>query len=606
MSPVRNAGPRRRWVLATGAVVSVSALLSACSGSSGSSSGAPSNRDTINYALPANFTPNWILPIGTAAHLNTNNTSITKSLWERLIAYDGSTGKVQWNKDGSIATDVEFAKDNKSVTVTMGDRHWSDGEPITTRDVEFWFNVVKANKSQWANYNEGKAPDNWTDLKVEDEHTFSLTFDKAYNSEWMLANQLTYIRPMPHHVWGKTSDAAKASDVDRTPAGAKNVWKYLTASAKKIAEYDKNPLWKTVSGPYTLKSFSTSGKVGLTANKKYDGGTKPEITNVNLLPFTTSDAEKNAVRAGTVDYGYIDATDMDQKDSFAAQGYEVKPWSGWAVTYMPLNFNNPTMGPVFKQLYARQAIQHSINQEELVDVVFNGNAEPGYGPIPQGQKSDFLSDAQQDNPYPFSNSKAKKLLSSHGWSEKGGVMVCTDPGTSETQCGKGVDKGTKFEMRMLSQSSSTVTDNMMSAIQSSLGKSGIKFSVKTAPVNSVLSQTPKCTSDQEACKWQSSFFGSAGSWYFPAYPTGDSLFHTGGGSNFGSYSDPEVDKLIESTTTSDDPKAMEDYSRTLAEELPVIWLPEPVYQVSVMKKGLADFDQDSLADFHPARWSWEK
>lgn len=118
----------RRWALVAGAAVTAGALLTGCSGG-GTSSSASGSSDTINYALPANFTPNWILPVGTAAHLNTNNSSISQSLWEPLIAYDGSTGKVGWNKDNSLATAADFAKDSKSVTITLGDRHWSDGKP---------------------------------------------------------------------------------------------------------------------------------------------------------------------------------------------------------------------------------------------------------------------------------------------------------------------------------------------------------------------------------------------------------------------------------------------------------------------------------------------
>lgn len=601
MFPARTA-QRRRLALAAGAVISTSALLAGCSGTSGGSSSASS--DTINYALPANFTPNWILPIGTAAHLNTNNSSISASLWEPLVAYDGSTGKVAWNKKGSVATAADFAPDGKSVTITLGDRHWSDGKPITSRDVEFWLNIVKANKSQYASYNPGQAPDNWTSFKAVDDHHFTLTFDKAYNAQWMLANELQLIRPLPQHAWDKTSASAKVSDADRTTAGAKQVWTYLNTAAKNIAGYATDPLWKTISGPYSVKSFTTSGKVVLTANTKYDGGEKPGIKTVNLLPFTTSDAEKNALRSGKVDYGYIDATDLDQKSTFTDQGYTVKPWSGWAITYLPYNFNNPTMGPVFKQLYARQAIQESIDQTSLAKVIFNGTAVPGYGPVPQAQASDFLSPTQKDNPYPFSTSKAKALLTSHGWTSQNGTMVCTDPGSGASQCGAGVDKGTKFEMQVLSQSGSTVTDNMMSAVQSSLAKTGIKFSIKTAPVNSVLSQTPQCTADQAICKWQLSFFGTAGSWYFPAYPTGDSLFKTKGGSNFGNYSNPEIDKLVTASTTSNSPQAMQDYSAALAKDLPVVWLPEPDYQISVVKNGLGGFSQDSLANFHPAQWKW--
>lgn len=600
MSPVRTAA-RRRWALVAGAAVSAGALLAGCTGTSGSSS---ASSDSINYALPANFTPNWILPIGTAAHLNTNNVSIAATLWEPLVAYDGSTGSIGWNKKASIASAADFAGDGKSVTITLGDRHWSDGKALTSRDVEFWYNLIRGNKKAWAGYSPGKAPDNWTSLKATDARHLTITFDKAYNSQWMLANELSLITPLPQHVWDKTGASAAVSDADRTAAGAQKVWTYLNTAAKDIGSYASNPLWKTVSGPYTVKSFSTAGKVVLRANGTYDGGEKAHIKTVNLMPFTTTAAEENALRAGSVDYGYIDATDLDQKDSFTNRGYAVKPWTGWAITYMPYNFNNPTMGPVFKQLYARQAVQMSVDQDGLVKAIFNGTAVPGYGPVPQAQKSNFVSDAQQNNPYPFSTAKASALLQSHGWTKQHGVMVCTRPGTSASQCGAGVKAGTKFQLEVLSQSGSAVTDNMMSAIQSSLAKSGIGFSIKTAPVNSVLSQTPQCTSDQPICKWQLSFFGTAGSWYFPAFPTGDSLFQSKGGSNFGNYSNPDVDKLITATTTANSQTAMQDYSAALAKDLPVIWLPEPDYQISVVKNGLGGFSQDSLANFHPAQWAW--
>jgi peptide/nickel transport system substrate-binding protein len=600
MFPARTA-ERRRWALFAGAAVSVTALVTGCTSTSGSAS---ASSDSINYALPANFTPNWILPIGTPAHLNTNNISIAAALWEPLIAYDGSTGGIAWNKKASIATAADFAKDGKSVNVTLGNRRWSDGKPITSRDVEFWFNLIKDNKAQWAGYSAGKAPDNWTSLHVVDDHRFTIAFDRAYNDQWMLANELSSITPLPQHLWDKTAASAAVSNADGTTAGARKVWTYLNTAAKSISKYASDPLWKTVSGPYTIKSFSTSGKVVLAANKKYDGGEKANIATVDLLPFTTTDAEENALRSGQVDYGYINATDLDQKASFTGQGYTVKPWSGWAITYMPYNFDNPAMGAVFKQLYARQAVQTSIDQDSLAKVIFNGTAVPGYGPVPQAQASDFVSPAQKDNPYPFSTAKAKALLTGHGWAEQGGTMVCAQPGTGATQCGAGVAKGTKFQMQVLSQSGSTVTDNMMSAVQSSLEKTGIKFSIKTAPVNSVLSQTPQCTSGQSICKWQLSFFGTAGSWYFSAFPTGDSLFQTKGGSNFGNYSNPRVDQLITASTTSTSTQAVQDYSAAVAKDLPVIWLPEPDYQISVVKNGLGGFAQDSLANFHPAQWAW--
>jgi peptide/nickel transport system substrate-binding protein len=600
MSPARTA-TRRRRALVVGACAAVGVLLSGCTGGVSAPSG---SKNEINYALPANFTPNWIVPIGTPGHLNTNNASISQVLWEPLIAYDGSTGEIGWNKDNSLATDAKFAADNKSVTITLGDRHWSDGEPITSRDVEFWFNLVRENKKSWASYSPGKAPDVWSSFETIDDRHFTLDFDRAYNRQWMLANELSMIRPMPQHVWDKTGDSGDVSDLDRTPAGAKKVWTYLIDAGKKISHYASDPLWKTVSGPYTLKSFSTSGRVELIENEKYDGGGAAHVRQINLLSFTTVAAEENALRAGTVDYGYIKASDLGIKKSFTDLGYHVERWSGWAVTYMPYNFNNPQMGAVFRQSYARQAIQMSVDQKTLARVLYSGTAVPTYGPVPQGQASAFLSDEQKAEPYPFSTAKARKLLTDHGWSEQDGTMVCTSPGAGAGHCGEGVEEGTEFRMRVLSQSGSTETDNMMSALQSSFEETGIDFDIKTAPVNSVLSQTGQCERDDPACDWQLSFFGSAGSWYFPAYPSGDALFASGGGSNFGSYSNSEVDELIDRTTTSSSPDAMLDYSKALAEDLPVIWLPEPDYQVSVIRDGLGGFAQDSLANFHPAMWAW--
>ena len=378
MFPARSAV--RRVAFAVSAVAVAAATLAGCS-SAGSPSAANAGTDSISYALPPDFTPNWILPIGAPGKLNTNNGSIAASLWEPLVAYDGSTGSVDWHKDASIASDVKFNAQGTAATVTLANRHWSDGKPVTSRDVEFWFNLIEADKKNWGNYNPGQAPDNWSKLTVVDDTHFTIAFDKAYNTDWMLANQLSLITPLPQHVWDKTSDSDEPGDYDETPAGAVKVWDYLNKAAADISHYASSPLWKVVDGPYTVSRFTTAGNVTLSANAKYDGGDKAQIATVNLLPFTSADAEENAVRAGEVDYGYIQPTSMAQKASFESRGYRVEPWTGWAITYFPYNFNNPTMGPVFKQLYARRAIQESVDQDSLVKGIFNGTATAGYGPI---------------------------------------------------------------------------------------------------------------------------------------------------------------------------------------------------------------------------------
>lgn len=592
--------PLRR-MLAGAVIIATGVLGTGCSSTGNSAS---TSTDAINYALPPNFMPNWILPIGKAGKLNTNNKSISQSLWEPLVAYDGATGTVAWHKDASIATDVAFNPAGTAATITLGKRTWSDGHPVTARDVQFFYNLIKANKKDWAGYTAGQAPDNWTSLTIVDDTHLTITFDQPYNTDWMLANELSNITPLPQHIWDKTSADGPVGDHDTTAEGAAQVWDYLNKAAGDVSSYATNPLWTVVNGPYTISSFTTAGKVALHANAKYDGGNTPAIKTVNLLPFTSAAAEENALRAGKIDYGYISPTSMDDKKSF--KDYRIQPWTGWAITYMPYNFNNPTMGPVFAQLYARQAIQHSIDQDGLVKAIFNNTAVAGYGPIPQATKSDFLSPVQAANPYPYSTSAASKLLTDHGWQPgSDGIMVCRNAGTSANQCGDGVAAGTRFSMSVLAQSGSQVTDNQMAVLQSSLKDSGIGFTIKSAPVNTVLAQTPTCTPEQPICAWQLSYFGTAGSWYFPAYPTGDALFQTGGNANFGSYHNPEADKMIIATTRSSNTKAIQDYSALLANDLPVLWLPQPAYQISAIRPGLTA-PQDPLANFHPARWSWSQ
>ncbi|HEY0188378.1 MAG TPA: peptide ABC transporter substrate-binding protein [Cellulomonas sp.] len=600
--------PRRRLSAAAAVTVAALALVAGCSSSDDQDDSATPS-DSVSYALSAGFTPNWILPISTTGHTNTNTFALLATLWEPLVAVDGTSGTIEEDEQASIADSYEFSEDGTVLTITLKDRTWSDGEPITSRDVEFWYDLVSANKESWASYVEGSFPDNVTDFTVVDDSTVSFTFDQAYNQSWILFNsQINLITPLPYHAWAKTSDDEEVdvdANLDRTAEGATAIYDYLVSEAEDVASYADNPLWQVVSGPYTVSEFTTSGQVTLTKNDAYDGDDPASITTVNLMPFTTVDAEENAVRAGQVDYGYISSSSLDQEDTFTDLGYTVDPWEGWSITYIVYNFNSATNGAVFDQLYVRQAIQMSVDQDSISSVIQSGASTPSYGPVPQSADSDYVSQTQLDEPYSYDTSAAQELLTSHGWEiGSDGVAVCEDAGTGDTQCGEGVAAGTRLSMTLVSQSGSTVTDNMMTEIQSSLAETGIELEVNAVASDQVLSQTPKCEEGAAECTWDLSFFGTAGSWYFPAFPAGDQLFATSGAANFGSYSDADVDALITASHTATDDAAIQDYSATLAEDLPVIWLPSPTYQVSVIDSDLQGVTQDPMAYFHPQRWSW--
>ena len=591
--------PRLKMAAVVLAVVSALGLSACGSSGSGQKSGEPKSDNTVTMAFR---TPNWILPISAPGFTQGENAIFGTALYRPLYNYDLTSDSEYSIFDAkSLGEAPTFSTDGLTMTIKLKDATWSDGEKITTRDIEFWWNLVTNNKDKWASYRQGAFPDNITEFKVIDEKTFSLTTDKQYSPSWFVDNQLNKISVMPQHVWDRTSKDGAVGDYDRQADGAVQVFDFLTAQSKDISTYATNDLWKVVSGPWTIASYVPDGQVELVPNKTYWGTDKPKLDKVVLRPFTGDDAELNVLRAGEIDYGYIPATNVSQVDVMKGKGYTVAPWYGWSITYMPFNFANPTSGPVFKQLYVRQAMQMLIDQETISDKVWGGMAAPTCGPVPMASAD---MGTTKGCAYTFDPDGAKKLLEDHGWKiVPDGTTVCEKPGTGDNQCGEGVAEGAKLEFKLISQSGFTATTNMMAQIKSEMSKVGIVLDIQEVPDSVSVSQ--KCEAGQD-CTWDLSFFGSQGSWYYPVYASGERLFATDAPVNLGLYSNAEADKLIEQTQFSSEGSAMQEYNDFLAKDLPVLWMPNPVYQISAYKTGLQGIEpQDPMNLMYPEDWSWK-
>lgn len=608
-NPFRSAS---RSTPVTVAALGVAALaIVACSSGGGSAttsttggaspSGAAASGGSATFALPPDATPDWIFPIGTPGHLASYNSSIQAEMWLPLYNYDTESGTLAYDSAISAAELPVYSNGDKTVTVTLRNLTWSNGKPVTSRDVQFWFDLVKANKSQWGAYSPGELPDDVKSFTIMNSSTFRLELTKAYNPGWFTGNQLSLITPLPQAAWG--TEGGAVGNYDLTTAGAKKVFSHLTAASASISGYASSPLWKVTDGPFDLQSWSTGGEVTLAKSPAYKGGEAAKLDSVAFEPFTSDQSEFDSLRSGDIDYGYLPISDLSQSKLLTAEGYKIEPWVGWAISYIPFNFNNPAMGAVFKQLYVRQALQTAVDQQAIVNKVWSGEATAGYGPVPQAPVSQYLSATQKANLYPYNLAKAKALLTSHGWSvPSGGTATCTSPGTGASECGAGVSAGTKLDFTVISESGSTETTNMMEELQSSFSQIGATLSVKQAPLDTVLNDSAICTPSQAACSWQMSFFGTQGSWYFNPYPSGEQIFATGAGVNLGSYVDADATKLIEATTTSGSASAMQAYSAYLTQNLPVLWVPNPDYQVSAIKSTLGGVLQNPLASMNPQQW----
>jgi peptide/nickel transport system substrate-binding protein len=95
-----------------------------------------------------------------------------------------------------------------------------------------------------------------------------------------------------------------------------------------------------------------------------------------------------------------------------------------------------------------------------------------------------------------------------------------------------------------------------------------------------------------------------GGWLFsPDYlPTGEEIFATGAGSNSGNYNDPTNNSEIIATNKSSSSSIFTTWENYLAEQLPVIWQPDPVNEWEISKKLGGVTPINALDNLDPEYW----
>ncbi|GAA3419104.1 hypothetical protein GCM10018952_57260 [Streptosporangium vulgare] len=102
------------------------------------------------------------------------------------------------------------------------------------------------------------------------------------------------------------------------------------------------------------------------------------------------------------------------------------------------------------------------------------------------------------------------------------------------------------------------------------------------------------------CLWELSTWG--GGWVYH-YPSGEILFRTDAGGNFGHYTDPKADELIDRTLTSDDPAALYEYQDYIAEQVPVIFIPNFSLRLFEVANNIRGFEPiNPFGMISPENW----
>lgn len=551
----------------------LSAGLAACgSNSTPAAGGSPTAKvspgGTAVIALTTQQSPNWFFPLRSAPTDTVTNEEVELMMYKPLIAVNGHD---QLDYSRSLASSITWNSTGQVYTIHLNPKwHWSNGNPVTSQDVVFAYQIMKAASAAnapWVFWGQGFGgfPTIWKSVTAEGPHTVVVTLTGPRNPAWFVRNGLGQIVPAPASVW------------DKYPTNMTAELQYINS----IANSPSNPAFHVVDGPYLFDGFQANNYWQFVPNPHYDGH-KSSLAKVVYQYETSSSSEFAALKTGTINVGSLPPSLVSAKGQLALDN--VVPAYIIGFNYIVPNQNNNApngIGKAFQQLPVRQALQMGIDQSAIINDFYHGFAvkdDTTLAPLP---KTPFFDPALAKAPYSFNPVAGKALLEKNGWHEVNGVMT---------------KNGVALKFNLLYATGSNAGTDLAQLLKSDWAKEGIQVSLVSEPFNEVVSHGAVNASSWAMLDWDQ----AVGGWtYGTGYPSGGGLFSTTGSENMGSYNSAAMDQLIQGTyapgTTSQQLQHLYAYEEYAAKNLPVLFIPSPA-ETLVYSKNL----QNVLAYFDPA------
>jgi peptide/nickel transport system substrate-binding protein len=579
----------------------------------------PKKGGVVTWACAPGFPPAVIFPFTPAERMGTRNILEFQALMYRTLYFFGSDGKPDVDYANSIGEAPEWSEDGLTVTITVKPWKWSNGETMCADNVLFWVNLMKVKGPRYGEYVPGYFPDNLVSYgKLADDKVY-FTFDRVYSRSWVLKNQLSTITPLPR-AWDRTADGPANASGDLADVEA--VYDYLMAEQGDICDegnehrtrWADSPIWSVVSGPWRLKSYTAEGLVTFVANEHYSGPNKPYLDEFRQVP-TFSDEEQYRMleeTPGAIQVGYLPLSFATEPTTDPTAGgvnplaahYRLVPQVAYCIRYISLNFNNPTVtGKLFAQTYLRQALQSTLDQDSAVRDIYQGYAYRQNGPVPMIPKTDLVSPRQREGawPLPLDIARARQLLEDNGWDTSTTPAVCVRPGTGPGEAGEGIPAGTKLSILLRYVEGRPALTRLMAKYKEDAAGASIELRLQEVYGSILVAEDAPCVPGPDSpCLWEMCCWN--GGWVYH-HPTGEILFKTDAGGNFGHYTDPRVDELIARTVTTDNVQELYEYQDYIAEQVPVIFTPNFPIRLFEVAKNLHGFGPiNPFGMINPENW----
>ncbi|MFB3763873.1 MAG: ABC transporter substrate-binding protein [Methanotrichaceae archaeon] len=326
-------------------------------------------------------------------------------------------------------------------------------------------------------------------------------------------------------------------------------------------DLSKTDFWQKPigTGPFKFDSWTHGEELVLSANKDYFGGA-PKFETLRYVFVPDVNARINLLKTGEVDAIQIDPQNMKTLEGV----HGIKVYSVPSAQWYAMNMNNSKWPFSIKEI--RQAIGYAIDKQKIVDTVFMGQGEPAYGPY---SKASWVYNPEIE--HPMDVAKAKQLLKEAGFSDTNGDGILEKDGTD-------------LEFDILYRTNELIRRDIAIAVQTDLNSIGMKVNL-----------VGKSPGEMTKVMMHENFLRAGGNPMDPDdynYNEFNSAFINVGTSNLASYSNPQVDKLLEEgRTTFDKEKRKEIYQQLqtiLAEDQPTAFIAfgNTLYAVSDKLTGI--------------------
>jgi peptide/nickel transport system substrate-binding protein len=503
------------------ALLALSMMLAAC--------GTTANKGpTRNYlTIVANQTDTWTDNFNPYFDATSNVIASSEGLiYEPLLFFDKFTAQYT----GMLASNYAVSSDGKQITFNLRQGvQWSDGQPFTSADVLFTFNMLKQ-------YSGLDVNGLWSlpiisSVSAPDANTVVVTLASANNDALFAIGDQTWI--VSQHVWSTKGDPTNYADT--SPVG---------------------------TGPYMVESF-TPQLIKMQKNPHYWQPGLPKVQEIRFPAYKDNSTAELAMDQGQVDWNSIFAPNLQNTYVKRDPTHNHFWFPPSDVLYILVNLKKSP----FDLLAVRQAISLAIDRQKWSTIAESGYETPASptGLLPLDNK--YLDPAYQGLKFSVDTGKAMQLLESAGF-HKGSDGIYADA--------KGNRLSFNFEIP------SGYTDWVAGApvIAGALKAIGVEINVKTVSTDVFYTDVQNGNFD---ITMQGTISGPSPYNIYSSLLLDANSAPIGQSANgdYERWSDPATDQLLNQFITSSDPtvqqQAMSGLEKIVVDQVPAIPLTNEPY-----------------------------